>query len=103
MNPYAWLADRVPVHRRGQKVASVPRIGHLGTSSACLEPRYLEAFRVQLGDLGYIEHQHVAIKYRRAAGRNDRLRNPAAGLARLRPVVIATTGTPGAVAAQGKR
>ena len=89
-----------PLVAEAQNPTRVRRIGYLGTSSPSLEPRYVEAFRQQLRDLGYIEGQHIAIEYRWAEGRDDRLGNLAAELVRLDPVVIVTTGTPGTLAAK---
>jgi putative ABC transport system substrate-binding protein len=82
-----------------QTSSGLRRIGYLGSSSPTLEPTYVEAFRQQLRHLGYIEGQHIAIEYRWAEGRADRLSNLAAELVRLDPAVIVTTGTPGTLAA----
>jgi putative ABC transport system substrate-binding protein len=89
-----------PLVAEGQKPTTVPRIGYLGTSSPSLEPQYVEAFRQRLRDLGYIEGQHIAIEYRWAEGRDDRLAGLAIELVRLDPMVIVTTGTPGTLAAK---
>ena len=89
-----------PPVAEGQKSTRVPRIGYLGVSSPSLEGHYVEAFRQQLRDLGYIEGQHLAIEYRWAEGRDDRLPGFAAELVRLDPAVIVTAGTPGTLAAK---
>jgi putative ABC transport system substrate-binding protein len=89
----------VPFAAGAQQGSGLRRIGYLGISSPSLEPRYVEAFRQQLHILGYIEGQHIAIEYRWAEGRDDRLPNLAAELVRLDPAVIVTTGTPGTLAA----
>ena len=89
-----------PVGAEAQQASGLRRIGYLGISSPSLEPHYVEAFRQQLRDLGYIEGQHIAIEYRWAEGRDDRLPDLAAELVRLDPVVIVTTGTPGTLAAK---
>ena len=88
-----------PLAAEAQQTSGLRRIGYLGSSSPSLEPTYVEAFRGQLRVLGYIEGQHIAIEYRWAEGRADRLPNLAAELVRLDPVVIVTTGTPGTLAA----
>jgi len=88
-----------PLAVEAQQSSGLRRIGYLGSSSPSLEPHYVEAFRQQLRDLGYIEGQHIAIEYRWAEGRDDRLPDLAAGLVRLDPAVIVTTGTPGTLAA----
>jgi putative ABC transport system substrate-binding protein len=88
-----------PIAARAQQPGKKFRIGYLGISSPSLEPHYLEAFRQKLRDLGQIEGENIAIEYRWAEGQDDRLPNLASELVRLRPDVIVTTGTPGAVAA----
>ena len=88
-----------PLAAQAQQSSGLRRIGYLGSSSPSLEPHYVEAFRQQLRDLGYIEGQHIAIEYRWAEGRDERLPDLAAELVRLDPAVIVTTGTPGTLAA----
>jgi putative ABC transport system substrate-binding protein len=88
-----------PLAADAQQTSGLRRIGYLGSSSPSLEPTYVEAFRQQPRHLGYIEGQHIAIEYRWAEGRADRLSNLAAELVRLDPAVIVTTGTPGTLAA----
>jgi len=75
------------------------RVGYLGTSSPTLELHYVDAFRQQLRQLGYVDDQHLVIDYRWAEGRDDRLPDLAVELVRLKPDVMVTTGTPGTLAA----
>ena len=88
-----------PLAARAQQVGKTPKIGYLGVSSPSLEPHYVEAFRQKLRELGHVEGKNIAIEYRWAEGQDDRLPNLASELVRLKPDVIVTTGTPGAVAA----
>ena len=88
-----------PLAARAQQVGKTPQIGYLGVSSPSLEPHYVEAFRQKLRELGHVEGKNIAIEYRWAVGQDDRLPNLASELVRLKPDVIVTTGTPGAVAA----
>lgn len=85
---------------RAQQTAKVSRIGYLGTSSPSLERHALDAFRQKLRELGQVEGKNIAIEYRWAEGKDDRLPELAAELVRLKPDVIVTTGTPGTLAAK---
>jgi putative ABC transport system substrate-binding protein len=89
-----------PLAARGQQVGKVARIGFLGTSSLSLERHLVDAFRQRLRELGHVEGQNVAIEYRWAEGRDNRLSALAVELVRLRPDLIVTTGTPGTLAAK---
>jgi putative tryptophan/tyrosine transport system substrate-binding protein len=82
-----------------QRAGKMSRIGYLGVSSPSLEPQFIEAFRQKLRDLGHIDGENIAIEYRWAEGQDDRLPNLATELVHLKPDVIVTSGTPGALAA----
>ena len=88
-----------PLCARAQQQGKISRVGYLGISSPSLEPHYVEAFRQKLRELGHIDGESVAIVYRWAEGHDDRLPSLATELVHLKPDVIVTTGTPGAVAA----
>jgi len=78
----------------------MPVIGLVGTSREVLDIR-LGIFREGLQDAGFIEGQNVAIEYRWSEGQTDRLPKLTAELVR-RPVavIVAASGTPGAMAAK---
>ena len=80
--------------------AKVPRIGFLGAASASGYAPQLKAFREGLRDLGYVEGKNIAIEYRWAGGKHDRLAGLAAELVRLKVDVLVTHGTPGTRAAK---
>src|SRR5712691_623021 len=83
-----------------QQAGKVHRIGYLSGASATANPRFLEAFRQGLGELGWVEGQNIVVEYRFAEGRLDRLPDLAAELVRLKVEVIVATPTPAAVAAR---
>ncbi len=61
----------------------------------------IDAFRQELGKLGWIEGKNFTIEYRFAEGKNDRLPELAAELVRLKVDLIVTTGMAVALAAKG--
>lgn len=75
--------------------AKVSRIGWLSMDAppSGSSPN-LEAFRQGLRGLGYVEGQNIAIEYRYAEGREDRLPSLAAEVARLKVDVIMAMAAP---------
>src|SRR5260221_3869781 len=76
----------------------IRRIGFLGSSSASGYAPQVEALRAGLRDLGYLEGKNIAIEFRWAEGKYERLPELAAELVRLPVDVIVTHGTPAALA-----
>jgi putative ABC transport system substrate-binding protein len=76
-----------------------PRIGFLMPGSRTTYTVRVDAFRNGLRELGYIEEQNIAIEWRFADGKSDRLPELAADLVRLKVDVIVTSTTPVAAAA----
>jgi putative ABC transport system substrate-binding protein len=83
-----------------QQPAGIPRIGILSTSSGSVFSARVEAFRQRLRELGYVEGKNIAIEYRYADGKRERLPDLAAELARLKVDVIVTTGAVPVLAAK---
>jgi putative ABC transport system substrate-binding protein len=78
----------------------MPVVGFVNFASPKSYARQLSAFLKGLGETGYVEGQNVAIEYRWAEGRNDRLLAMVADLVHRRVTVIAATSTPAALAAE---
>jgi putative tryptophan/tyrosine transport system substrate-binding protein len=80
-----------PVAARAQQARKVYRVGFLWDSPS-VWPHALGAFRQGLRDLGWIEGQNIAIEYRWAEGRFERLAELAEELVRLKvDVIVAPT------------
>ena len=89
-----------PLGARAQQSA-IPVIGFLHLTSLETNRDNLAAFRLGLGDIGYIEDKNVAIEYRWAHGRNDRLAPLVAELvSRQVSIIVVLESTNGALAAK---
>src|SRR5437773_1298674 len=76
-----------------QQPKKVLRIGFLGATSPSIESTRIEAFRQGMHELGYVEGKNIAIEWRWAEGKFDRLPDLAAELVRLDVDVIVTGGS----------
>jgi putative tryptophan/tyrosine transport system substrate-binding protein len=79
---------------------SNPVIGYLTARGPGDVPRLMAAFHTGLKAAGFIEGQNVAVEYRFADSRNERLPALAADLVQRQVTVIAAVTTPAALAAQ---
>jgi len=94
----------VPLSAEAQPAEKVYRIGYLSIGSSPSTPgiytRPLEGFRQQLRELGWVEGRNIAIEFRFADGRADRLPGLAEELVRLKVDIITASPTPAAMAAK---
>jgi putative ABC transport system substrate-binding protein len=89
-----------PPAARAQHSTTMPVIGFLNSTSLDGYRPMLNAFRQGLQESGYVEGRNVAIEYRWAEGRNDRLSAMAAELVRRQVTVIVAMNTASALAAR---
>src|SRR5258708_4055187 len=83
----------VPCPHPARAQQPIPAVGFLDAASAAARTELRDAFRQGFDEGGYVEGQNVAIEYRWAEGRYDRLPELAADLVRRRVSVIAAPAT----------
>ena len=87
-----------PLVARAQVKAAT--IGLLGTGNAAAQSQWTAAFVQRMRELGWVEGRNLAIEYRWADGRTERLSELASELVSLKVDVIVTHNTPGPLAAK---
>ena len=92
------LALSIPAE--AQQSRKIFRIGFLDSSTASGMAVLLDAFKQELTKLGWVEGKNIALEYRFAEGKSERLPELAADLVRLKVDLIVTTGDPQASAAK---
>jgi putative ABC transport system substrate-binding protein len=92
---FIWLLTTVllsaALPSAAQQPKKVHRIGYLSSDDPAGSTR-AETIRLALRDLGYIEGQNLAIEYRYAEGKRDRVPQLAAELVRLKVDIIVAAG-----------
>ena len=86
---------------RAQQPGKIFRIGYLDNSTASGSAVLVDVFRKELRKLGWIEGTNIAIEYRFAEQKNERVPELAADLVRLKVDLIVATATPVALDAKG--
>jgi len=81
-----------------QQTGKIFHIGFLDNSTASGSAVLVEAFRQEMGRLGWIEGRNITIEYRFAEQKLERLPELAAQLVRLKLDLIVVTGTTAALA-----
>src|SRR5262249_9080050 len=87
-----------PLTARGQQ-SGMPVIGFFSSATPEGFSGYLRALRQGLKESGYVEGENLAIEYRWAENRAERLPELAADLVRRQVKVIAAIGPPASIAA----
>ncbi|HKA43146.1 MAG TPA: ABC transporter substrate-binding protein [Burkholderiales bacterium] len=90
----------VPLISFAQRQGKLRRIGFLGPAALSATAHRVEGLRAGLRELGYVEGKNIAIEFRFADGKYERLPELAAELVRLKVDLIVTHGTPATQAAQ---
>jgi putative ABC transport system substrate-binding protein len=85
---FAVVLLALGVIAEAQQPKKVPLIGDLSTTDASRDSTRVEAIRLALRELGYIEGQNIAFEYRYAEGKPERLPVLAAELVRLKVDII---------------
>ena len=85
----AMLFALYPAAEAQQSTAKIPRIGYIsGTGDAANQGPYVEALRQGLRDLGYVEGKNIAIEFRGAESKLDRIPNLVTELVHLKVDVL---------------
>jgi hypothetical protein len=85
---------------RAQQAGNLPTIGFLDGATASVESQRIGAFVQRLRELAWVDGRNVAIEYRWAEGRPERVSEIAAEVVRLKVDVIVTVATPLTLAAK---
>ena len=89
------LLSALCVTAEAQQAKKIPRIGYLSAIDRATEATRIEAIRLALRELGYIEGQSIATEYRYADGNPARVTELAEELVRLKvDLIVATGGDP---------
>jgi putative tryptophan/tyrosine transport system substrate-binding protein len=89
-----------PLAARAQQGAKLPTIGFLGTLSEVQALPQVTAFRRGLSEVGFSEGRNIAIEFRWAEGRYERLPAMAADLVRRPVALILANAPPAALSAK---
>jgi putative ABC transport system substrate-binding protein len=91
---FGGAAAAWPLAARAQQPGKLQTIGFMGQSTRSAASEWVAPFVQRLRELGWIEGRTVAIEYRWAEGREERIAQIAAEFVRLKVNIIVTSGTP---------
>jgi putative tryptophan/tyrosine transport system substrate-binding protein len=89
-----------PLAARAQQPRKTPTVGLLGATTPATAGQWIAAFAQHLNELGWTEGRTVAIEYRFAEGRNERMAEIVTEFVRARADVIVAQGTQAALTAK---
>jgi putative ABC transport system substrate-binding protein len=89
-----------PLAARAQQPGKLPTIGFLGASTASALSQWVALFTQRLREFGWAEGHNIAIEYRWAEGRVERLAEFAVEFVRLKVDIIVAEGTAATLAAK---
>jgi putative ABC transport system substrate-binding protein len=98
--PVCVLLPTLVIPLDAETPKKIARVGYLAAVSAAADAPRLEAFRLGLRELGYIEGQNIIIEYRHAGGGFERLPELVAELIGQRPDVLVAVTTNAALASK---
>jgi len=88
------LSSSFPLLAQNSKVAHIGILVARSRPTAAEPDPFWDLFAQRMRELGYVEGKNLAIEWRYAEGKHERLPGLAAELMRLKPSVIVTHGTP---------
>ncbi len=97
---FGGVAGSWPFAARAQQASKLPTIGFLGADTLVTASTWVAAFVQRLNELGWVDGHNIAIEYRWAEGRKDRMSEITAEFARSKIDVIVVYGTQAALAAK---
>src|SRR5262249_37792423 len=89
-----------PLAARAQQPRKTPTVGLLGATTPATAGQWIAAFAQRLHELGWTEGRTVAMEYRFAEGRNERMAEIVAEFVRARADVIVAQGPQPALTAK---
>jgi putative tryptophan/tyrosine transport system substrate-binding protein len=84
----------------GAQAPKIPRVGYIAGGGGFMAVSMVAALRQGLSELGYIEGKTIAVEFRSAEGRNERIPELVSELVGLKVDVLVAASSPGVLAAK---